>query len=309
MELEQLRFFIEVAEHGSFSRAAAVLGVTQPFLSRQVRRLEVELRRNLFYRHGRGIWLTEEGERFMSTARSVLHQLRLASVVTQAADDELTGRFALGLTPSLAHSLTVPLVRAFTARFPRARLSVMEGLSRGLHELLVAGRLDAAVLHDQASSTVVQVEPLSEQRLCLLAPRGEWSAARTALPLRELGGLPLIFPSAPHPLRSIVEAQARSQGVALDIVYDIDGVEPLLELVQEGFGHAVASAHVVQSARWSATLVALPITEPELVTRLSLATALHRPDTALHRLTLEIVREVFAHTLGTRAEVRAGKAP
>jgi LysR family nitrogen assimilation transcriptional regulator len=298
MELEQLRFFIQVAEHGSFSRAAVVLGVTQPFLSRQVRRLEVELRRNLFYRHGRGIWLTEEGERFMATARSVLHQLTLAAVVTQGADDELTGRFALGLTPSLAHSLTVPLVRAFTARFPRARLSIVEGLSRGLHGQLVAERLDAAVLHDQAASSLVQVEPLCGQRLCLLARRGEWSAARPQLPFSELGGLPLIFPSTPHPLRAIVEEQARRAGMELDVVYDIDGVETLLELVQEGFGCAVASAHVVQSARWSATLVALPITEPEMVTQLLLATSVRRPATALHRLTLELLRQVLGRTLG-----------
>lgn len=298
VELEQLRFFIQVAEHGSFSRAAVVLGVTQPFLSRQVRRLEVELRRNLFYRHGRGIWLTEEGERFMSTARSVLHQLQLASVVTQAADDELTGRFALGLTPSLAHSLTVPLVRAFTARFPRARLSIVEGLSRGLHEQLVAERLDAAVLHDLAPSALVQVEPLCDLRLCLLARRGEWSAARTGVAFSDLGTLPLIFPSAPHPLRSIVEEQARRLGMDLDVVYDIDGVETLLELVQEGFGSAVASAHVVQPVRWSSTLVALPITGPEMVTTLSLATSPRRPVTALHRMTLVLLREVLGRTLG-----------
>jgi len=59
MNLNQLETFVHVAEHGSFSKAALVLGVAQPALSRQVRALEVELRESLFLRHGRGVQLTE----------------------------------------------------------------------------------------------------------------------------------------------------------------------------------------------------------------------------------------------------------
>ncbi|MES2402258.1 MAG: LysR substrate-binding domain-containing protein [Pseudomonadota bacterium] len=293
MELSQLNYFVQVAGHGSFSRAAAVLEVTQPFLSRQIRRLEVELHRHLFYRHGRGISLTDDGQNFLLIAKSVLHQLELAMQVKAASETELTGRFVLGLTPSLARILTVPLVRAFTARFPMAQLSIVEGLSRSLHEMILVERVDAAVLHDQAPSSLINIEPVLVDALCLIAPLGRPEDARASIPFDELAKLPMIFPSAPHPLRSIVEAQATKNGVKLNVAHDIDGVETILELVQEGFGHTVASAIVLKAGRWSQTLSAVPVTDPAMTTTLSLAMPLRQRPSALHRITLDIIRELF----------------
>ena len=293
MELSQLNYFVQVAAHGSFSRTAAVLEVTQPFLSRQIRRLEVELHRHLFYRHGRGISLTEDGQNFLLIAKSVLHQLELATQVKAARDTDLTGRFVLGLTPSLARILTVPVVRAFTARFPMAQLSIVEGLSRSLHEMILVERIDAAVLHDQAPSSLINIEPMLVDTLYLITPLGRPEDARASIQFDKLAMLPMIFPSAPHPLRSIVEAQATKNGVKLNVAHDIDGIETILELVQEGFGHTVASAIVLKAGRWSQTLSAIPVTEPAMTTTLSLATSLRHRPTALHRITLEIIRELF----------------
>lgn len=293
VELSQLNYFVQVAAHGSFSRAAAVLEVTQPFLSRQIRRLEVELHRHLFYRHGRGISLTDEGQNFLLIAKSVLHQLALASQVRTADESELSGRFVLGLTPSLARILTVPLVRAFTARFPMAKLSIVEGLSRSLHEMLLVERLDAAVLHDQAPSSLINIEPVLVDALCMIARRSTSGEEPASISFDELAKLPVIFPSAPHPLRSIVEAQATKNGVKLDVAHDIDGVETILELVQEGFGHTIASAIVLKAGRWSEMLAAIPVVQPSMTTTLSLATSVHHPPGALHGMTLDIIRELF----------------
>lgn len=297
VEIEQLRYFVAVAEHGSFSRAAASLGMSQPLLSRKVRALEVELHRNLLYRNGRGASVTEAGERFLVTARNVLHEIDMSMQVTVAQDAELTGRFVLGLTPSLARILTVPIVRAFSARFPKARLSMVEGLSRELHDRLLTDRVDAAVLHDQPSSPLVEAELLSLQALCLITRRGALGPDRQAIAFTELQGLPLIFPSAPHPLRAIVEQQALRQGITLDIAYDIDGVETILELVHEGFGHNVASANVVRGGPWSQSLMMIPIVEPAVTTTLSLVTSRRHPPTALHRLTLGVIREAVRSIL------------
>lgn len=298
MELDQLRYFIKVAEHGSFSRAAAALAVTQPFLSRQVRRLEVELHRHLFYRHGRGIWLTEDGERFLRTAKSVTHQIELASNVSSGAAHELTGRFALGLTPTLSRTVTVPLVRAFSARFPLARLTIVEDLSRKLYERVLSGQIDTALLHDQPPSSQVEVEPVSRLALHLLTRRGSALAGLAQVAFSDLAGLPMIFPSAPNPLRSLVESQAATRGVELDVVYDVDGVETILDLVREGFGHTVTSAHVVGNDRRGDSLVAIPIAHPALVTTLSLTTLSRHPPSTLNRMAFEVLRDVLARVLG-----------
>lgn len=299
MELEQLRYFIQIADRGSFSRAAAMLGVTQPFLSRQIRRLEVEMHRHLFFRHGRGISLTEAGESFLITARSVIDQLDLASRSPATPEGTLTGRFTLGLTPSLARILTVPLLRAFTARFPQAQMSVVEGLSISLHERLLAGRVDAAVLHDHPPSALIQTEALATRPLCLIARRDDPQKEPRQIRFSELTRHPLIFPSAPHPLRAIVEAEAARRQLELNVVHEIDGVETLLELVLEGFGANVAPAHVVRTGHWNAGLVAIPIVEPELATTMSLATAKRHAPTLLYRACLGLTQEVFARVLHT----------
>ncbi|MGS0755628.1 LysR family transcriptional regulator [Roseateles sp. GG27B] len=72
MDLKQLEYFINVAEHGSFSKAALVLQIAQPALSRQVRALEIELRETLLLRNGRGVALTEAGQRLMEHGRAIL---------------------------------------------------------------------------------------------------------------------------------------------------------------------------------------------------------------------------------------------
>jgi len=297
LELDQLRYFINVAKHGSFSRAAAAMDVSQPFLSRQVRRLEIELHRHLFYRHGRGIWLTEDGERFLRTAKSVTHQLELAAQVTSGPANELTGGFSFGLTPSLSRTVAVPLVRAFTARFPLARLSIVEDLSRKLHDRVLSGQLDAALLHDQAPSSQVEVEPMCRLELHLLTRRAEWATGRTSIDFAELAKLPMIFPSAPNPLRSAVEAQAAASGVELQVVHDVDGVETILDLVREGFGCTVTSAQVVGVDRRAESLMAIPIANPSMITTLSLTMAARQPPSTLRDLTVAVVRDVLAREL------------
>ena len=78
MDLKQIEYFVRVAELGSFTRAAQVLGVAQPALSRQVRLLEVELRQNLLTRNGRGATPTEAGQVLLEHGRGILHQVERA---------------------------------------------------------------------------------------------------------------------------------------------------------------------------------------------------------------------------------------
>ena len=130
MEIKQLRYFVQVAELGGFTRAAIVLRVAQPALSRQVRALEVELRQPLFDRNGRGVTLTEAGKRLLAHGRGILQQVERAR---QDLDDQrgaVSGLLSVGLPPSVSRTLTAPLVEAFRERFAGATLTVVEGLSK-----------------------------------------------------------------------------------------------------------------------------------------------------------------------------------
>src|SRR6202167_1671508 len=200
MDLKQLEYFRHVAELGTFTRAAAFLSVVQPVLSRQVRQLEVELGQNLFDRNGRGVVLTDAGTRLLEHTRGILMQIGRAR---QALEDQRTGtsgHFALGLPPRLGRSVTVPLVKAFGQVLPNARLATVEGLSAYILEWLGVGRIDCALLYNAPASPNIDLQPLLDEQLFLIAPLAQKSVrkARKSITLAELADFPLIVPSRPH---------------------------------------------------------------------------------------------------------------
>ena len=112
MDLKQLEYFMHVAEFGSFTHASRYLKVAQPALSRQVRTLEVELRQTLFARNGRGVTLTQAGQRLLEHARGIVQQVQRARLDLEQQRGALSGRLVIGLPPSVSRVLTGPLLRA-----------------------------------------------------------------------------------------------------------------------------------------------------------------------------------------------------
>src|SRR5690606_28138936 len=171
MDLKQLAYFVRVAELGSFTKASQALDVAQPALSRQVRLLEVELRQNLLVRNGRGATPTEAGRLLLEHGRGILHQVERAREELGRVRGSLAGRVAIGLPPSLARVLTVPLTRAFRQQLPEASLSISEGLSTTMQDWLLTGRLDIAVLYNAQPAPEIEIKPLRDEDLILVQKR------------------------------------------------------------------------------------------------------------------------------------------
>lgn len=244
MELRQLQYFVRVAELGSFTRAALALDVAQPALSRQVRQLELELRQHLLQRNGRGAVPTEAGQLLLEHARGILHQVERAREELSRLRGGLAGRVALGLPPSVARVLAVPLMRAFRQQLPQARLAITEALSTSMQEQLGSGRLDIAVLYNAQALPGLEIAPLASEELLLVRRTGADTAGR-ALRLRELADIPLVIPSRPNAIRMHVEAQLAAIGREPEVALEIDGVAPILDLVEDGAGCAVLSRHAL----------------------------------------------------------------
>ena len=296
MDLRQLECFVRVAELGSFSRAAAVANTGQPGLSRAIRGLEGEIGRTLFHRNGRGVTLTDAGARLLVHAKGILHQLDGARIALRGADEDVAGKIAIGLPPSIGRVATVALVRSFRERFPNAQLAIVEGLTVPLQERLLAGHIDVGVFHNPAPSPLLAIEPLLSEALCLISARGRRRLPRR-IAFRALEGLGLIFPSAPHPIRSLVETEAARRGVRLTVVMEIDAVGSILQLVAEGYGHAVVPHTVVSAGLLgNGTLVARQIERPALASLVAMVTPARRPMTVLAQRTLELLREVVARS-------------
>jgi LysR family nitrogen assimilation transcriptional regulator len=296
MDLKQLEYFVRVAELGSFTRAAIALDVAQPALSRQVRLLEVELRQTLLVRNGRGATPTEAGKLLLAHARGILHQVERAKEELGRVRGALAGRVAIGLPPSLARVLAVPLTRAFRQKLPQASLSISEGLTANMQEWLITGRLDIAVLYNAQPVPEIEIQPLREEELWLVQQRPPGLSEDPPpppMPLRELAEVPLIIPSRPNAFRMQVETELANIGCRPIVALEIDGVSAILDLVADGAGAALLSRNAVASSIKPSAYRLRGIT-PALRTRLSLATSSQRPATLTQQQTLGLIAETLA---------------
>ena len=302
MDLKQLEYFVRVAELGSFTRAANALNVAQPALSRQIRLLEVELRQNLLKRNGRGANPTEAGQLLLEHGRGILHQVERAREELARARSGLTGRVALGLPPSVARVLTVPLTRAFREKMPDAQLSISEGLSAGMQESLLSGRLDIALLYNPSQVTGIEHTPLLKEELLLVQHRPpglQEDPPPAPIALREIANLPLVIPTRPNAIRMHVESEMAAIGCRPQIALEIDGVSAILDLVADGAGYAILSRNaVMRSVRPSAFSVR-PLCNPPLQIPLTTAVSSLRPTTLTQQATLALITELAEQWLRT----------
>lgn len=275
MDLKQLEYFVHVAELGSFTRASTVLRVAQPALSRQVRSLEVELRQPLFDRNGRGVTLTEAGKRLLAHGRGILQQVERARQDLEDQRGAATGHLAVGLPPSLSRTLTAPLVEAFRARFPRATLTVVEGLSAYALEWLALGRIDCAAVYNVAPTAAIDLAPVTDEPLYLVSARGVGSRPVT---LARVAEHELVMPSRPHSIRMLLETALAAGGLKARIGLEIESVPAILDLVERHPLHAVLAADALagREAAFDARPICSAKDQP-LVAQLSLATSAQRP--------------------------------
>ena len=296
MDLKQLEYFVNVVDLGGFSRAARVLGIAQPAVSRQIRSLEVELRQNLLMRNGRGAAPTEAGKRLLEHARGILQQVDRARREVDETKDAPVGHVVVGLPPTVARHLTLPIVREFRQRYPGGSLSIVEGLSATIHEWLLVGRVDVGIVYNPLASPVVDVRPLVEEPLCLMSPRSKARVTRT-VKLRELPRYPLIIPRRPHAIRMLVETQLAIAGLRPNVVMEIDAVSAILELVAEGHGNAVLSPPALVGVESATALHARTIVQPRLLSKLALVTSAQRPSTPVQQRTIELIERIIGPAL------------
>lgn len=307
MDLRKIENLIHVADQGSFSKAASVLGIAQSALGRQVRKLEDECGCALLYRNGRGVSLTPDGEKLLERLRPLLRQMDY--VVTEFHNDQKSpsGQVTLGLTPTLSHMVGARLVAEVWKQHPRIQLNIITGYSGYVLEWLTNARVDIAVLHDARRSQHIAVDPLAELDLALVSPPQNLSpAARamTSIGFDQLRDLPLVLPTRNHGLRRTLEHAATQADMPLNIAFEMDALELMKDIVAAGMAHTVLGLPAVAREVAAGTLVIRRITHPGLSTRLMLATAASRPTTQALKIVQGMLRDVLGEM--TAAEPYCG---
>lgn len=235
MELRQIRYFVRVVELGSMSRAALELDMVQSALSQQISRLEGELSTRLLQRSSKGVTPTEAGLAFFREAQLTLRHAEQAARAAQQA--RLSGSVSVGLAPTTAAVLGLPLLRAMRERYPDVRLHLVESMSGHVTTMLNARQLDLAVLFNTDPGRRWSVMPLLEEKLYYIRAR---SSVKGKLPAQvraaSLKGEPLIMPTGGHGLRSALDAVFCRARIQPTVVAEIDSLTMLMDAVEAGLG-------------------------------------------------------------------------
>jgi LysR family transcriptional regulator, nitrogen assimilation regulatory protein len=297
MDLRQLRYFTVLAAQQHFGRAADVLHIAQPALTRQIKLLEDELGVQLFERHPRGASLTEAGLFLLGRSQFLLRYAQQMRDDMSTHQREPAGSVAIGLSPGMAPLLAVPLMLRIQNDFPAVRLRFVEGFAPALHEMVLNGEVDVAVLNGSVRAIDLVMEPLLREQMCLIGRHGDERLQRKQIAVQQLTGIPLVLTGlAKSGVRLELEAVAARVGTELEAVVEVESLDVAKRLILAGVGLTVHFAAVVNEEIVAKRLAATPI-EGLYLDRM-IARAAGRPPSRATVALIGILREVVENKVG-----------
>ncbi|MEU8326114.1 LysR family transcriptional regulator [Nonomuraea sp. NPDC048881] len=248
MELRQLRHFVAVTTHGSFTAAARAELIVQSALSTSIRKLERELGADLFERTGRRPVLTPAGHAFLPAARALLADAAAAADAVSAVSGLATGRVAIGTIQTLT-SVDLPAeLAAFHRLRPGIQISVRDAPVAGLLDALLARELDLAYLAldgAELPAGLAVFDSWDEELVLMTSPDHRLAGAERAL-LSELTEEPFVDFKAGTGLETAVRRLAAGCGLHRQITCEVTQIRLLVDLVRAGIGVAIVPRRVAE---------------------------------------------------------------
>ena len=262
MELRRLRYFLQVAREGSLGRASRSLGVAQPALGRQIQLLESELGVKLFLRLPRGMRLTDEGEYLQEALDHPLRQMDLALKNVRSFAARVDVSFTMGLPPGIAQLLGPRLYLRLARELPNLKLRFVESDSANLAADLLRGLVDIAILAGVTPDDRVFRSEVLREDLLLVGGRGSELTGRESVPFAELHGFPLILPSEPDGLPTLLEKLAARAAAKITVAGEVDSIDLAKDVVKAGAGYTFLPPLACRAEVARGELVAAQVTGP-----------------------------------------------
>lgn len=262
MNFKHLHTFLQVADMKSLSRAAIALDTAQSLVSRQVALLEGAWGRRLFDRTGRGMVLSEFGQRMYPEIKRVVDQVNQLDAMACQSAGVLTGTVHVGVLPSLARALLPVLLADVRERAPQLRLHVTEGFSGALDEQLASGRLDMIVVNRYGSAALSGEDVLGKLETFLIGKAGRPELSGATVPFRAMAGIPLVLPSAPNGLRTTLDMLSRRHRVKLDVAMEVETATAMKDVAASGHAFTLLPLTAVAREVAAGELGACRVTHP-----------------------------------------------
>lgn len=239
MDIKQLRTFITILEVENLTKAAAMLNLVQPAVSRQMQMLEEELGVKLFHRSRHGMALTEDGKLLEPYARRILNELEAAKLELTASKGVVRGKVHIGVLSSISELLSTLIMSLIKEKYPEVQLKISVAYSGHLKQWLEAGDIDLALMYDATPSKLIDMIPLVKEPLFLIGSAQSNLQSKQSLALDQIQQLPLILPFHPHRLRSLIEQAYQQQDFDLNVYAETNDLNIQKQLVIQNFGYSI----------------------------------------------------------------------
>lgn len=269
MEIHQLRYFVAVAEEGSFSRAAAREHVAQPSLSQQIQKLEAEMDQRLFDRLSRSVVLTEAGKCLLEYARKILVEIAEARRCLDDLKRDIAGRLAVGAIPTMAPYVLPELVEKFQTRYPKVDLEILEDTTENLASRLEDGTLDIAIMSTCQQTPTLQRHPLGREALFVLLPKQHRLAKKKKIGWSDLKSEKFLLLHEVHCLSAQVCQLLATHKLRPELALRGAQLATIAQMVATGMGVSFVPQMMVEHELPSGC-VALPFTPPAPVREINL---------------------------------------
>jgi DNA-binding transcriptional LysR family regulator len=264
MNLHQLRIFYSVVEHGSYTKAAEALFMTQPAVSLQVRALERSLQVKLLERLNQQVIVTEAGQALYQCAIPMLNAEAEAERVLTELKGAARGRLVVAANTTGGMYIIPPLLASYKEQHQSSELLLHIDATDRLIERTRQGIIDLAF----ACGTIVQpeltVETIGTDTLTLILSSRHELASQTSLTLEQVASMPFIVPESISRTRQFIEQIMRERGYTLKIVMHFQGTEPVKKAVESNLGVAIVSRAAIVREVEAGILRAMPIHDLEL---------------------------------------------
>jgi DNA-binding transcriptional LysR family regulator len=244
MEIRQLEALVSIADHGTFSGAAEVLGTVQSNISTRIARLETELGTELVNRAtGK---LTESGDIVVLRARRILSELGAIASDVSELSAEIHGTVSLGMIGTAGRWIVPMLLQAQRETFPHIALRITEGSNSTIEPQLIHGQLDIAVLAwPVLADELVEVDLFSEDLVVIVDREHEIAKSDGPITLAELAQYELLLPLSGTPIRREIDEASREQGVELHPLIEVDGLRTIASMTFDGHGPSILPASML----------------------------------------------------------------
>jgi LysR family transcriptional regulator, nitrogen assimilation regulatory protein len=292
MDYTAWKLFLDAAEHGSLSKVAVAHGTSQPYISRRISELEEECGGRLFERTGRGVVLTELGQRIAPKVRAwIAGTDQLVNDVRTSAGTPI-GKVRIGSLPSTAHPLVSTLYKRLKERYPLIQLAVREGQGAQLETWLEDGSVDLAILYRTSGSPRDGDTYLVETSTYLVSAAGDPLTSPKTVRFSELHNLPLVLFCRPSSWRNYLEQISAERNIALNVALEADSLSLQTHVVAEGEIYALLGPYAIAAASKGSRLQSSKLVDPVVTRHIALAMSRQGNLTLACRTVMQVARDI-----------------